>query len=120
MSNKHSGKLWLYFDAGFTEDAKIIAAGERAGWLFVSMMCAAKRNDTDGVLTAGQIAKLSIPSWRKRLDDLIGADLVVELPMTPGHYAIANWTDWQETREERDERRAKWRDNKKKGPDHAK
>jgi hypothetical protein len=97
-------------DAGFFDDDKIVDAGERAGWLLVGMLCAAKRADKDGVLSRGQIAKLKVSGWEKRLDVLIANELVVELPMSPGQYVIVNWDQWQELKAEREAKRAAWRE----------
>jgi hypothetical protein len=112
-SHNRQGRLWIYVDAGLPRDAKILAAGERAAWLFIEMMCEAKRTGSDGVLTSAQIAKLGVSGWRARLKGLLDHDLVVELPMSPGSYAIVNWDGWQPSQQEIEDQRATWRRKKR-------
>lgn len=109
---RHTARLYVPLDASFFDDDKVLEAGERAGWLYLNMLCKAKATDADGVFTKPQIAKLGVPGWKPRLDALLRTELVVELPQSPGSYAIAAWLNWNEARADRETRRAEDRRRK--------
>ena len=108
-----AARLYVPLDVGFFDDEKIVAAGEKAGWLYLTMLTKAKLLDTDGVLTKGQIAKLGITNWLPRLKALLETGAVVELPMARDTYAIAAWYRWNESKDARAQRLADDRDRKK-------
>lgn len=112
-------RLYVPLDASFPDDDKIVDAGERAGWLYIHMLCKCKAIDTDGVLTRAQIAKLGVPGWQPRLAALVDVGAVVESTDTPGAYQIPAWLSWNKSREQRAADRAKDRSRKadKKGTD---
>lgn len=99
-------RLYVPLDASFPDDDKIVEAGERAGWLYVHMLCKCKAIDTDGVLTKAQIAKLGVPGWQARLADLVRTEAVVVSEESPGAYVIPAWLKWNRSRQQRDEVRA--------------
>lgn len=97
-------RLYVPLDVSFFDDEKVIQAGEKATYLYLAMLTKAKQLDTDGVLTAGQIAKLSIDSPRgtaARLKSLLEVEMVVEVPMARDTYAIVAWHKWNESRDDR-------------------
>ena len=110
-------RLYVPLDVGFFDDEKIVAAGEKAAFLYLAMLTKAKLLDTDGVLTKGQIAKLALPGWAARLKALLepgndGTALVVELPMQRDVYFLPAWHKWNESKEARADRHQKDRDRK--------
>jgi len=105
-------RLYVPLDASFPDDDKIVEAGERAGWLYIHMLCKCKSIDTDGVLTKAQIAKLGVPGWQPRLAALIKVHAVIESTETPGAYEIPAWLGWNKSRQQRADDRAKDRTRK--------
>lgn len=105
------GRLFLPLDAGFPDDDRIIEAGERPGWLYVVMCCAAKRLGTDGILTERQLSRLNVGGWRARLDRLIAVELVFD--REDGSYAIASWFRHNEPQAVIEKRRADDADRKR-------
>lgn len=114
-----SARLYVPLDASFFDDSKVLDAGERACWLYLNMLCKAKSIDSDGTLTKPQIAKLGITGWQSRLAELVRTELVVELPMSPGTFAITAWANWNESRADREARRAADRKRKKEGKESS-
>lgn len=86
---RRKGGLFLPLDVHFTEDDKVIAAEEKAAWLYLCMSLASKRLGTDGLLTTRQIERLHVAAWKPRLDRCIDVGLVIEIE--PDVYAIAAW-----------------------------
>lgn len=86
---RRKGGLFLPLDVHFTEDDKVIAAEERAAWLYLCMSLASKRLGTDGLLTTRQIERLHVAGWKPRLDRCIEVGLVIEVEADV--YAIAAW-----------------------------
>lgn len=107
------GRLFLPLDAGFPDDDRIVQAGERAGWLFIAMCCAAKRLGTDGVLSERQITRLLVPGWRSRLARLVETELVFD--QQDGTYAIASWFRHNEPQAKIEARRAADTERKRSG-----
>lgn len=97
-------------DANFLDDEKILNAGERAGWLYVAMLCRAKQLSTDGYLTERQIARLHVSGWRDRLDALVSEQAVWKTE--DGRYWITGWPKWNEPMSQVEERRKKDRERK--------
>lgn len=110
MGRTRSG-LYVPLAAGFFNDAKVLEAGEAAGWLYLNMLAAAKLNDNDGVFTGRQISRLGVAGWEKRLSALIEVGLVAELERHPDikqialdvqHYGIVGWLNWNDSRADRE------------------
>ena len=83
--------IYLPLDVEFFDNEKVLRAGERAGWLYLSMCCRAKRLLSDGVLSEHQIDRLHVPGWRKRLATLVDVGLVV--PTDDGRFLIIGWLE---------------------------
>ena len=96
-------RLYVPLDLGFFDDIRVMRAGEKAAFLYLNMMTAVRSLDTDGLLFAEQIAKLGVTGWRPRLEALVREGLVQET--TPNVYAIVSWTKWNETADERAQRK---------------
>jgi hypothetical protein len=112
-----ASRMYVPLDVGFFDDEKIVAAGEKAAFLFLAMLSKAKLLDTDGTLTRGQIAKLALPGWQARLKALLepgidGSVLVVELPMQRDVYFVPAWYKWNESKDDRADRHRRDRDRK--------
>lgn len=72
---KHPGP-WVALSAHFPDDDDIIAAGERAAWLYLVMICDIRARRTDGTISMDRVARLNVPGWRARLDKLAAIGLV--------------------------------------------
>jgi hypothetical protein len=46
--------LWVKLDVSFFENRKVVQAGRDAAWLYLQMLCLAKRTLSDGVITDAQ------------------------------------------------------------------
>lgn len=104
-------KLYVPLDVNFFDDAKVLAAGEAAAYLYLTMCARAKLADSDGLLTREQVKRLSVVGWTKRLARLVECGLVEET--LPGTYVIAGWLNWNESKADRDARLARDRERKK-------
>lgn len=120
MGRTRSG-LYVPLAAGFFNDAKVLEAGEAAGWLYLNMLAAAKLNDNDGVFTARQISRLGVSGWEKRLSALVEVGLVAQLERHPDikqisldvqHYGVVGWLNWNDSRAEREAKLAEDRRRK--------
>lgn len=87
------GRTWLALDTGFTHDDKVLAAGERAGWLLLAIFGRIKSQGRAGEITRAEVATLGIPTWQPRLAALLRVGLVVEVE--PEHYLVPRWDGWQ-------------------------
>jgi hypothetical protein len=88
-----SGRTWFPLDVAFTADDKILAAGERAGWLYLAMLGRIYLTKHHGVITRLEVGSLGIPGWDKRLGDLVKVGLIQYLE--DGVYLLPAWEDWQ-------------------------
>lgn len=96
-----TARLYVKLDAAFFDDAKILAAGERAAWLYLQLLCKAKSLDCDGRFSPKQVEKLGVPGWKARLKTLIDVGLIT----TEGDGVnIAKWLDWNDSAAERQEK----------------
>ncbi len=73
---KHAPAPFVALSATFMDDPRVVAAGERAGWLFVAMMLDCRNQRTDGTVTAHRLPRLGVPAWRPRLARLLEVGLV--------------------------------------------
>lgn len=96
-------RLYVPLDLGFFDDVRVMRAGEKAAWLYLNMLARTRSLDTDGVLFAEQIAKLSVTGWKPRLESLVREGLIEQT--APGCYYITSWTKWNETADERAQRK---------------
>lgn len=96
-------RLYVPLDLGFFDDVRVMRAGEKAAWLYLNMLARTRSLDTDGVLFAEQIAKLSVPGWKARLESLVREGLIEST--TTDCYVITSWTKWNETSDERAQRK---------------
>jgi hypothetical protein len=108
-----AARLYVPLDVGFFDDEKVVAAGEKAAFLYLAMCAKAKLLDTDGILTRGQIAKTALPGWQARLKALLEQQAVIEVPMQRDAYLIAAWHKWNESKETRGDRLAEDRARKR-------
>lgn len=94
-------KIYVPLDVAFFDDARIVAAGEKAAWLYLNMLTKAKSLDSDGTLTRAQVARLAVPGWQARLKALaeVGAVSVVG-----DDVLISGWLKWNESSADRRDR----------------
>lgn len=104
-----ASKIYVPLDVSFFDDDKIIDVGEKSGWLFLNMMTRAKALDSDGELSIGQMSRLGISDWKKRITALIDAELI---ELRDDVYCITSWLQWNESSQKRRERLEKDRKNK--------
>ena len=86
-------RLYVPLDVEFFDNEKILGVGEKAGWLYLAMLCEAKRRMSDGVVTKRQLVALQVPGWQQRLATLISAGLVLETD-APDRWLIEAFLDW--------------------------
>ena len=108
-----TARLYVPVSVAFFDDDMVVAAGERAGWLYLAMLARIKAQDADGLISRQQVSRLNVPGWQRRLEALIEYGLVEQL--TPETYKVPGWFNWNESSAERAERLAKDRDRKAKG-----
>lgn len=108
--SRAASKVYVPLDVAFFDDARIVAAGERAAWLYLNMLCKAKGLDSDGVLTRQQVARLSVPGWSNRLTALAEAGAIA---IDGESVSIVGWLNWNESSGERRSRHEEDRKRKK-------
>lgn len=111
---RRKGGLWLPLDVNFMEDDRIVAVGEKPAWLYLAMCLASKRLGTDGLLTARQVDRLHVSSWRARLTPLVNVELVADFG--EDLWGIHAWLRHNDPQVKVEEIRAKDRDRKKNSP----
>ena len=89
------GRMWLPLDASFTEDPRVLEAGERAAWLYLAILGKVKRTGTRGMITRDEVQTLGIRSYQRRLSALIDAGLIEESPYSPRLLIVPAWEAWQ-------------------------
>jgi len=105
-----AARIYLPLDVAFLDDDKVIAAGERAAWLYVAILLRIKHLDTDGIITRAQIARTGVTGWQTRLGKLIAVGLVVTDDADT--FVIPAWSKWNELSHQRAERHRKDRERK--------
>jgi len=119
--SRTASKIYVPLDVTFFGDDKILAAGERAAWLYLHMMTQSKAADSDGYLSKLQVAKLAVPGWQSRLKALLavvdhdGGRLVTE--PEPGTYYLPAYPKWNELAADRRDRLEKERQRKAEAAD---
>lgn len=96
-----TARLYVKLDVSFFDDDKILAAGEKAAWLYLHLLCKAKQLDTDGRLTTLQVGRLGVEGWRPRLARLIEVGLVQS---DADSVEIVKWLSWNEAASDRRDR----------------
>jgi len=83
---------WVYLDDQFPDHPKVVAAGGDAAWLFVSMLCYARRFATEGFIPDAQITRLTDRRSPRRLaQKLVSVGL---LHLSDGGWTIHDYADW--------------------------
>lgn len=93
---RRKGGVFLPLDVGFMDDARIVEAGERAGWLYLAMSLKCKQLLLDGEMTRAQVARLGIPGTAARLKQLVAVDAVEE---TERGWRLVAWLNHNEPAE---------------------
>jgi hypothetical protein len=89
------GRMWLPLDASFTEDPRVLEAGERAAWLYLAILGKVKRTGTRGMILRDELPGLGIRQYQRRLAALIDAGLIVESSQSARLLVIPAWESWQ-------------------------
>lgn len=85
---------FLALSADFCEDPDIVAVGERAAWLYLSMACDIRLHRGDGVIPAHRLPRLGVPQWQPRLDSLLRQKLVTAVE---GGYLLPGYLKWNKS-----------------------
>jgi hypothetical protein len=98
---------YLIVDDGFDVHPKVEALTDRAYRLHTSGLFHCAKNLTDGSLTEPTVRGLCarIKATTKHLNELVSGDLW--LPWNDGGYTIKNYLDWNPSKAQVEERRAK-------------
>lgn len=115
-----ASRIYVPLDVAFFDDARIVAAGEKAAWLYLAMLTKAKALDSDGALTRAQVARLAIPGWQARLKALADVGAV---EIAGDEVRIRGWLNWNESSADRggrleQQRKAKAQYRARKGTPH--
>ena len=102
------GRSWLPLDANFTRDPTVIAAGERAAWLYLAILGQLKLTGSPGIVTRREILALGIERITTRLTDLERVGLV-KMTDDPGVYEVPAWRSWQHGNDDRAAYMREWR-----------
>ena len=71
---------FVALSATFMDDPAIVAAGERAAWLYLAMACDCRLHRTDGTVPEHRMSRLGINGWQGRLQTLLDRGLVIPVP----------------------------------------
>lgn len=85
---------FIALDATFPADDHIVAAGERAGWLYLNMACESRLRRGDGIVKEHRMPLLGVRDWRPRLDRLMAEGLVQE---TPNGLYLPGYLKWNKS-----------------------
>lgn len=97
MTSRKSPRLYIPLDARFFDDDKILRAGERAAWLFLSILSAIKLDGADGTISQRKIVRLGIQGWQARLQKLEQVGLIMEMSSVEVDeitYLVPSWSRW--------------------------
>ena len=83
-----SGGLYVKLQADYSDDPKIIRAGEAAEVLYVRMLCFCARTLSDGLVDDAQMTRLALRQLPKRVARLLEEHLVERVE---GGYKIVSW-----------------------------
>jgi hypothetical protein len=89
------GRMWLPLDASFTEDPRVLRAGEPAAWLYLAILGKVKRTGSRGLILRDELPMLGIRSYERRLAALIDAGLIAESAQSPRLLIVPAWDSWQ-------------------------
>jgi hypothetical protein len=76
VSDPNDGRLFLPLDVNFFDDPEILAAGEKAGWLYLHMLTLSKRTLSDGFVADAQVRKFGLTGMAARLSALAKDHLI--------------------------------------------
>lgn len=93
---------YLALDPGFMDDPDIVAAGEKAAWLYLAMALDARLHMTDGLVPKHRLDRLGVNGWKPRLSTLMSVGLVVE---TVDGYLLPGYLKWNPSQREYEQRR---------------
>lgn len=92
---------WVYLDDAFPDNPKVRRAGEAAAYLYVTMLCYAKRWNTNGRVPEAAMVSLSPHRLRARnVRTLITVGLVKRVA---DEYVIHDWEEWNKAQTSRSE-----------------
>jgi hypothetical protein len=89
------GRMWLPLDASFTEDPRVLRAGEPAAWLYLAILGKIKRTGSRGMISRDEVQVLGIRNADRRLARLIDAGLLTVAPETDRLLIVPAWESWQ-------------------------
>ena len=111
MSTTPKGNLWLRVHIDFMDHPKFIDLDSDSIVLWLSAMSYSKRFLTDGVVPVAKIRSLSgAKRWKKCVENLVNRD-IFHWDFDQKNIIIHDFSTWQESKEEVDARREKWRLN---------
>lgn len=100
---KRAPRLFVPLDVEFFDDDRVVAAGERAGWLLLAIYAHIKKAAKDGTISRSQVSRLHVAGWQKRVDSLLEQGLL-EAQNGSGNYHVPGWLKWNEAIAERESR----------------
>ena len=89
-----SRTIYVPLSVNFPDDPKVMAAGERAAWLYIRMLCLAQRLLSDGHIADIQLPLLGVSGINKRLGDLERVGLIER---TENGWLICAYLKWNRT-----------------------
>ena len=89
---------WVRIDDGFAEHPKVLRVGSDAAWLHIAALCHCNRVQTDGVIHAEMLPRLSDKRSPLRLVEKLVA--VGMWDVHPDGWAIHDYLDYQPSKEE--------------------
>jgi hypothetical protein len=110
------GRMWLPLDASFTEDPRVIRAGEPAAFLYLAILGKIKRTGSHGLILRTELPLLGIRQYERRLSLLIDAGLIAESRQNPELLTVPAWDSWQPDADRAAYMR-RWRAQKRDEPD---
>ena len=90
-------RLYVKLEVDYPDNARMIAAGEKAELLYIRALCLAKRTLSDGFIDARQIPRFGLPGWQARARKLVEVGLWTSVDQG---YLIAGWADRNKSAEE--------------------
>lgn len=108
---------WVRLDDGFPDHPKIATLSPAAGWLHVCALCWCNRNLTDGIVPKGVEKRLTASTGVKKLtDELVTKGIWID---EGDQWRIHDYLDFQPSREQVEEERAKAAERQRKARERA-
>jgi hypothetical protein len=85
---------FVALSATFMDDPAVVAAGERAAWLYLAMACDCRLHRSDGTVPEHRLARLGVVGWQARLQTLLTHGLVIP---TPDGYNLPAYLKWNKS-----------------------